>query len=207
MSLFLFILIGNLPGSGHKHQADHVERHATRSGSVIQLHPSEVTFQIPEAWIGSGTSFHLTRRELHKARHDPWLNKVEDAALDFSDCAVQVNIGSTVWLRAYVITQPENAIIKRIQEKAPQALRKTPNYVPVRRFQLEPAKEGPWQHIEMPFVLNFGDYNEDGDISFYVEPMSGRQLVIVVGYIGNHHPRVEDETLEVLKSVVIPAQP
>src|SRR5258708_40040702 len=87
--LFLLVFIGNSSGAEQKPGSDGSERYATRSGSVIQLHPSEVTFKIPDAWIGSGTWFRLTRRELRKAQHDPWLAMLADTGLNFRACADQ----------------------------------------------------------------------------------------------------------------------
>src|SRR5258708_10475513 len=71
--LFLLVFIGNSSVAEQKPGSDCIERYATRSGSVIQLHPSEVTFKMPDAGIGSATWFRLTLRALRKAHHAPWL--------------------------------------------------------------------------------------------------------------------------------------
>lgn len=47
-------------------------RFATRQGPTIQLHPSNIAFQVPESWLEWDSefhnNFHLTHRELRSVR-------------------------------------------------------------------------------------------------------------------------------------------
>jgi hypothetical protein len=172
---------------------------------VIQLHPSEVTLEVPEAWRGPKTWFRLTRQELRKASREGLGVQIADGALNLSDCAAQIQPDNARWLRAYVVDGAEEEILKRIREKGWKAVQKMPNYARGYSggFQTVPAREGPWMHVDFPYTLDFGDYNGNGYASFYLQAVGGRELVIAIGYFAAG-PGPTDERLEVLKSVVIP---
>lgn len=193
------------PGAGHTSNHDKpVERYATRQGNVIQLHPSEVTLEVPEAWRGAKTWFRLTRQELRKASREGWGLQIAEGTLELRDCAAQIQPDNLRWLRAYVVDQSEEEILKRIREKGWRAAEKMPNYVRGHSgFQTVPAKEGPWVHVDIPYTLDFGDYNGQGYTSFYLQVVGGRELVIVIGYFAAG-PGPTDERQNVLKSVVVP---
>lgn len=58
-----------------------VERWAQRQQNTIQIHPSEATFEVPEAWRSGKTSFRLTRNELRNKVGRDWMGtKIADGA-------------------------------------------------------------------------------------------------------------------------------
>jgi hypothetical protein len=208
--LLLIALGGNSSGVGRKSSPHKpTQRYATQVGNTIQLHPAEVTFQLPEAWTEPNALLRPTPRELHKVGVHLWGATIADAALKLRDCAVQVTPDNLMWIRAYIVDAPEEEILRRIREKGRAAAQEIPNYAPKhisRGFQTEAAQEGPWQHIDVPYGVNFGDYNSGGSVSFYLRPASGRELVMVVSYFGTGF-RSTAETQDVLKSVVMPGAP
>src|SRR5579872_1791878 len=182
------------------------ERWAQHQQNTIQVHPSDTTFEVPEAWRSDKTFFWPTRNELHKKVARDWIGiRIADGALQLDDCAAQINPDNLNWMRVYVVNAPEEDVLKRIREKGWKALAKIPNRAGGYSgdFQLDPAKEGPWTHVDIPYVLDFGDYNGDGYVSFYLRTVGARQLVMVFGhfYAGHATP---DERQNVLKSVAIP---
>ena len=186
-----------------------IERYATRQGDVVQVHPSEVTFEVPEAWRSDKTLFLLKPQELRQmARRDLMMGtQIADAALRRRDCAAQIAPDHLRWLRVYVVDSTEGQILRRINEKGWRAAEKIPDYVRGHSaaYQSVPAKEGPWMHVDIPYVLDFGDYGGEGYVSFYLRPAGGRELVIAVGAVWTGDPqRPPDERQNVLKSVVIP---
>lgn len=111
----------------------------------------------------------------------------------------------------------EEEILKRIQEKGLAAAVKTPNYVDydghvtrwvssLAEFKTTPAKEGPWEHVDIPYTLDFGDYDGDGDISFYLRPVANRELVLAVGFFATD-AGPPDERQNLLKSVIVTGSP
>lgn len=81
-------------------------RYATRQDRTIYLHPSDVSFQIPQDWLYWNTefhnNFHLTHRELEKVRFgagewDSEYGDVVNSALPFEFCAAHV--GGEGWGR------------------------------------------------------------------------------------------------------------
>jgi hypothetical protein len=163
---------------------DKDERYATRQGNIIQLHPSEVTFEVPERWRGEKTSFLLTAAERHqKAGRDSWGTRIADAVLSLHDCAAQIDPDHLSWFRAYLVELTGEEILKRIQKKGWAAAEKMPAYAlgHSSEYQTVPAKEGPWMHVDIPYVLDFGDYNGQGYVSFYLRPVGGRTLVMAMG--------------------------
>ena len=117
-----------LSADGHPSSRDNrVERYATRQGNLIQVHPSEVTFQVPATWR-QHSWFFLMVREVRKAARVRGF-EIVDAALNWRDCAAQIETDNLKWLRAYVVDGAEGEILKRIQEKGLAAAAKMPNYV------------------------------------------------------------------------------
>jgi hypothetical protein len=76
-----------------------VGRFASRNGRTIQLHPSDITFQVPQDWFDWDAQFHnnlhLSHRELRSVRvgHGEWdseYGSVVNASLPFEHCAAHV---------------------------------------------------------------------------------------------------------------------
>jgi len=212
-ALLLFACAADVSAVGGKSSAHKpIERYATQSGDTIQLHPTEVTFQLPEAWRVSKVLLRPTGRELRKVNKDDfylWGAPIADAALNLRDCAVQVAPDNLTWVRVYIVDSAEEEILKRIQEKGRAAVYKMPfdaSGHSSRGFQTEAVQEGRWQHVDIPYVVSFGDYNAGGFVSFYLRPVAGRELVLVFSYFGTG-VRSTAEREDVLKSVVIPEVP
>jgi hypothetical protein len=190
---------------------DKVERYATRQGNIIQLHPSEATFEVPEKWRGEKTSFLLTVAERRqKAGRDVWGTQIADAVLSLQDCAAQIAPDNRSWFRAYLMDLSEEEILKRIQKKGWAAAEKMPAYARGHssEYQTVPTKEGPWMHVDIPYVLDFGDYNGEGYVSFYLRPVGGRTLVMSMGAMWSGEMyKQSDERQNLLRSVVIPDSP
>jgi hypothetical protein len=205
-ALFLVTAVGSSSAIAHK--SNTIERYSIRSGNVVRLHPSDASFEIPQPWLGPETRFRLTRTELGKVRKNDNVNfVVADSTLNFRDCATQIELDNgSPWLRAYIVDLPVEEILKQIRGKGPKAVRKIPNFIAghTRGFQIEPKTEGTWQHIDVPFMLDYGDTSEGGAVSFYLAPLGHEQLVIVVGFMGNHHhDQFPVEVQSLLKSVVV----
>jgi hypothetical protein len=110
-------------------------RFATRRGPTIRLHPSDITFQVPESWLKWDSefhnNFHLTHRELRRVRvgHGEWDSEyasVVNASLPFQDCAAHVGGEGWGWwgasfgdlqVRAYVTSLSGNEIMTKIRER------------------------------------------------------------------------------------------
>jgi hypothetical protein len=202
-----------LSADGHPSSRDNsVERYATRQGNLIRVHPSEVTFQVPATWRQHAWFF-LTAREVRKAARVRGF-EIVDAALNWRDCAAQIETLNLRWLRADVVDGAEGEILTRIQEKGRAAATKMPHYVnydghvtrwgaSLYEFKMTPMKEGSWEHVDIPYTLDFGDYYGDGYISFYVRPVAGRELVLAVGFFATD-AGPPDERQDLLKSVIVP---
>lgn len=200
------VLPGLTAEKAEKKREIQVERWATRQGNVIQVHPSEVTFEVPEAWRSDKTSFRLTpegRRQ--KVWTDVMGMQIADGALSLQDCAAQIDPSHLTWLRVYVVDSTEEQILKQINEKGWRATKKFPYVGGYSGYQTVPAKEGPWMHVDIPYTRDFGDYNGTGYVSFYLRPAGERALVIAMGafWTGEVY-KPTDERQNVLKSVVIP---
>ena len=183
-----------------------IERSATREGNVIYLHPGDVTFEVPEGWRGPNIGFRLTRQDLHnKAAGALWGAQIADGALKMEDCAAQIELHNLNWMRAYLVDLSEEEMLKRIRERGWKAASKIPNYVRGHSsgFQTVPAKEDPWTHVDIPYVLDFGDYSGGGDVSFYLRAAGTRELVVVFGHFAAGAITPPDERQTVLKSVVV----
>jgi hypothetical protein len=200
---------GGAKGSTAKARGEKkVERWAESQQNAIQVHPSEVTFEVPEAWRSGKTFFRLTRNELQKKVGRDWIGtQIADGVLKLEDCAAQITPDKLNWLRVYVVDATEEQVLKRIQEKGWKAAGTIPNYIRgySSGFQTVPAKESPWTHADIPYELDFGDYNGGGYVSFYLRPAGGKQLVMVFGHFAAGALTPPDERENILKSVVVPA--
>lgn len=204
--LSLLLLTTSL-ATGQQPNQKETERWAQHQQNTVQVHPTEATFEVPETWQSGQTLFWLTRTELHKKSSRGWTGTlIADRVLKSDDCAVQINPDHFNWLRVYVVDATEADILTRIQQKGWKAARRIYNYAPgfSSSFQTTPAKEGPWTHVDIPYGLDFGDYNGDGYVSFYLQTAGGRELVIVFGHFEAGHP-TPDERQNVLKSIVVPS--
>ncbi len=207
------VIFGSVGHAGRRGKT--VERYATREGNVIQLHPSEAVFQVPSSWR-EGARFLLTSREVSRTRKVLG-TEIADGALYWRDCAVQVAPDNLRWLRVYVVDGYEEEILKRIQKKGLAATSKIPNYMPydghvtnwgasLYEFRRVPTREGPWEHVDIPYSQDFGDYYGDGYVSFYLRPVDGRELVIAVGY-STSGTGPTDERQNILRSVALSNSP
>jgi len=192
-------------------------RYATRQERTIYLHPSEVSFQIPQDWLYWDSEFHnnlhLTHRELEKVRFgagewDTEYGDVVNSALPFEYCAVHV--GGEGWgrdgvsfgdlqLRAYVTDLSSAEILRRLSGPAFATAKKlsTGNFYGPGQVQTDIGEEGPWRRAVIRYSLFYGDYGGIANVEFYLRPVSKYQLVMV--FMGN----VEKEKRQVLDSVTI----
>jgi len=191
-------------------------RYATRHDRTIYLHPSDVSFQIPQDWLYWNSEFHnnvhLTHRELAKVRFgagewDSEYGDIVNSALPFEYCAAHV--GGEGWgregvsfgdlqVRAYITDLSSAEILKRISGPAfgtakhvsSQTLKDPP-------VQVSSGQEGEWQRAVLQYNLFYGDYGGRANIEFYIKQVGQYELVMV--FMGN----VEKEKRQVLDSVTI----
>lgn len=200
--------------AGRKH---HEERYSTLHGQTIQLHPSEVTMQVPDLWAagyktGGRPNMYLTRDELRHAGVTTFLSVIAEDVLNSKDCAFEAeNLSPIFWLGVYIVDQPTDAVIRRIYEKG----RKAPaRYTQGSTAMVFPVKkEGTWEHVRILVNWWFGDYGMSQAVDFYVEPLPNEQtMVFVTSFNGTGELRLgwEDDP-EVMKlrnrlleSVVVP---
>jgi|GEM_PF-2662801 len=192
-------------------------RYATRQNRTIYLHPSGVSFQIPQDWLDWNAEFynnlHLTHRELEGVRFgagewDSEYGEVVNSALPFEHCAAHV--GGEGWgregvsfgdlqLRTYVTDLSSAEILKRISGPASATAKRVSSQIvhdPVVR--VSSGQEGQWQRAIIQYDLFYGDYGGRANIEFYLKPVGQYQLVLV--FMGN----VEKEKRQVLDSLTVP---
>ncbi len=110
-------------------------RFAIRQGRTIKLHPSNITFQVPQSWVEWDSqfhnNFHLTHRELRSVRigHGEWDSEyasVVNASLPFEECAAHVGGEGWGWqgvsfgdlqVRAYVTSLSEDEVLERVKSQ------------------------------------------------------------------------------------------
>lgn len=195
-----------------------VGRYATRENPTIHLHPSDVSFRVPQEWLDWNAefhnNFHLTHQELQKVRFgagewDYEYGEVVNSALPFEYCAAHV--GGEGWgregvsfgdlqMRAYVTDLPSEEIFRRISGPALATAKRVTSgdfYGPG-KVQTEVSKIGPWQRAVIRYSLFYGDYGGIANIEFYVRPVSKYQLVMV--FMGAK----EAEKQSILTSVSVP---
>ena len=190
-------------------------RYATRQERTIYLHPSDVSFQIPQDWLYWNSEFHnnlhLTHRELAKVHFgsgewDSEYGEVANSALPFEYCAAHV--GGEGWgregvsfadlqLRVYFTDLSSEEILRRISGPAVATAKKlsTGNFYGPGQVQTEVGEEGPWRRAVIRYSLFYGDYGGIANVEFYLRQVSKYQLVMV--FMGN----VEKEKRQVLDSV------
>jgi hypothetical protein len=190
-------------------------RYATRDGQKITLHPSGVSFRVPQQWMEWNeqfhNNFHLTRDELAQVRDgdgewDKEYGNVVNAALPFADCAAHVGgegwgrEGSSfgdVQMRAYTSDLSDREILTRIHRQALDAARREERTSP--RFsglaELRPdadvtdGTERHWRKSVIRYPLWYGDYGGTARIRFYVTPIEKETLVLV--FMGGEDKEVD----------------
>jgi hypothetical protein len=192
-------------------------RYSTRDGRTIHLHPSDVSFQVPQEWLNWNiefhNNFHLSHRELASVHvgggeWDSEYGDVVNSALPFEYCAAHV--GGEGWgrdgvsfgdlqLRAYVTDLSPDEILRRISGQAFATAAKLSSGFFGGRKQLRTdiGEEGPWRRAVIQYSLDYGDYGGFASVEFYLRPAAKYQLVMV--FMGN----VESEKRQILDSVNI----
>jgi hypothetical protein len=189
-------------------------RYATRENRTINLHPSDVSFQIPQDWLDWNAEFrnnlHLSHRELERVRFavgewDSEYSDVVNSALPFEDCAAHV--GGEGWgregvsfgdlqVRAYVTDLSSAEILKRISGPAFATAKKVSSQVmrePAAQVSL--MQEGQWQKAVVQYNLFYGDYGGRANVEFYAKRVGRYELVMV--FMGN----VAKEKQQILDSL------
>jgi hypothetical protein len=188
---------------------------ATREGQKITLHPSGVSFRIPQQWLEWFGRFHnnlhLTREQLERVHSgdgewDPEYGNVVNAALPFTDCAAHV--GGEGWgregssfgdlqLRAYVTNLSGREILAKIHGEALDAARRAARPFPtlpglaelVPDINVRNGKEGEWRKYVIQYPLWYRDYGSVARVRFYVTPIEKGTLVLV--FMGGQDEEVE----------------
>jgi hypothetical protein len=197
------------------------QRYATRNGQNVILHPSGVTFRVPQQWLEWHDKFHnnlhLTREQLDKVEDgggewDTEYGQVVNAALPFADCAAHV--GGEGWglegvsfgdvqLRAYVTELNPQEIFTRIHGAALNVARRVSRFAPTvlqnlaTDVSVTDGEEGPWRKAVIQYPLWYGDYGGVARIRFYVASIKGGTLALV--FMGGE----DQEVQSVLHSVSI----
>jgi len=139
-------------------------RYATRQGRTIQLHPSNITFQVPQSWLEWDSefhnNFHLTHRQLRSVRvgHGEWDSEyasVVNASLPFEDCAAHVGGEGWGWqgvsfgdlqVRTYVTSLSEVEVLARIKsqgfETAQRVAQRIREQEGLRSYRLQLSNDG-----------------------------------------------------------------
>jgi hypothetical protein len=191
--------------------AKEAQRFSTRKNATIYLHPSNVSFQIPEDWLTWDSQFHnnihLTPEELQKVhlgegQWDYEYGEVVNSVLPFEHCAAHV--GGEGWgnegvsfgdlqMRVYVTNLSSKEVLKRISGPALATAKRLS-----RQVQSSVGSEGPWQKATIQYSLFYEDYGGIASVEFYLRPISHYQLVFV--FMGSK----EDEKQSILRSVTFP---
>lgn len=197
-------------------------RYATRQGRTIQLHPSNITFQVPQSWLEWDSefhnNFHLTHRQLRSVRvgHGEWDSEyasVVNASLPFEDCAAHVGGEGWGWqgvsfgdlqVRAYVTSLSENEVLARVKSRgfgtAQSIADRQSGFGAGHQATFSASTEERWQHAKISYPLWYGDYGGTAPIDFYVRDTGHYRLVVVLMGWG-----AEGEATSIVSSVVIPA--
>ena len=201
----------------------HAERFSIRQGRTIQLHPSGITFQVPQGWLEWNSRFHdnlhLSREELEKVptgtgEWDSEYSLVVNAALPFEDCAAHV--GGEGWglksgsygdlqMRAYVTDLSVSELLERIQgpgfNKA-EKIGRAEGQKLGSEAHISVSREKDWQRATVSYPLWYYDYGGTAVIDFYVREAPPYRLVLVfMGGAGR-----PDEKPLILDSVVLPRE-
>lgn len=196
-------------------------RYATRQDRTIQLHPSNITFQVPQSWLEWDSefhnNFHLTHRQLRSVRvgHGEWdseYGSVVNASVPFEDCAAHVGGEGWGWqgvsfgdlqVRAYVTSLSGNEVLGRVKSqgfKTAQSIAERQSGFGVGQATFSASIEQQWQHAKISYPLWYGDYGGTATIDFYLKDASRYRLVIVLMGWG-----AEGEASSILNSVTIPS--
>jgi hypothetical protein len=197
-------------------------RFATREGRTIQLHPSDVTFQIPQDWLEWDEQFHnnlhLSHRDLRRVRvgHGEWdseYGSVVNAGLPFEDCAAHVGGEGWGWegvsfgdlqVRAYVTSLSEDNVLARLRTHSfsvAQGIAEREGGFSGGKALLSTSIEQGWEHVTITYPLWYGDYGGTAPVDFYVKGAGRYRLVLVFMGWG-----AENEKTSVLSSVNMPTQ-
>jgi hypothetical protein len=177
-------------------------RYATRQGRTIQLHPSNITFQVPQSWLEWDSefhnNFHLTHRQLRSVRvgHGEWdseYTSVVNASLPFKDCAAHVGGEGWGWqgvsfgdlqVRAYVTSLSENEVLERVKSQsfgtAQSIAEHQSGFGMGHQASFAASTEQGWQHAKISYPLWYGDYGGTAPIDFYMRDTGHYRLVIVL---------------------------
>ena len=197
-------------------------RFATLQGRTIKLHPSNITFRVPQSWVEWDSefhnNFHLTHRELRSVRighgeSDSEYASVVNASLPFEECAAHVGGEGWGWqgvsfgdlqARAYVTSLSGDEVLARVKSQGfgvARSIAERPTGFDARHEALFSAStEQQWQHAKISYPLWYGDYGGTAPIDFYVRDAGHYRLVIVLMGWG-----AEGEAASILSSVAIPA--
>jgi len=198
-------------------------RFATPQGRTIRLHPSNITFQVPQSWEEWDSefhnNFHLTHRELRSVRigHGEWDSEyasVVNASLPFEECAAHVGGEGWGWqgvsfgdlqVRAYVTGLSGDEVLARIKEQgfgvAQSIAERQTGFGAGREASFSTSTEQTWQHAKISYPLWYGDYGGTAPIDFYLRDAGHYRLVIVLMGWG-----AQGEAASILSSVAIPTE-
>jgi hypothetical protein len=196
-------------------------RFATRSGRTIQLHPSDIIFQVPQDWLEWDAqvhnNFHLNHRELRSVRigHGEWdseYGSVVNASLPFDDCAAHVGGEGWGWqsvsfgdlqVRAYVTSLSADDVLLRVKTQGFRAAQDIAwgqdGFAAGGKAIFSDSTEKGWQHATISYPLWYGDYGGTAPIDFYIRNAGRYRLVLVFMGWGR-----ENEQASILGSVMIP---
>lgn len=197
-------------------------RFATRSGQTIQLHPSGITFQVPQDWLEWDAqfhnNFHLSHRELRSVRigHGEWdseYGSVVNASLPFEHCAAHVGGEGWGWqgvsfgdlqVRAYVTSLSAEDVLLRVKMQGFRAAENIAEgqdgFAAGGKALFSASTEQGWQQATIAYPLWYGDYGGTAPIDFYVRNAGRYRLGLVFMGRGG-----ENEKASILNSVKIPA--
>jgi hypothetical protein len=174
-------------------------RFATRNGRTIQLHPSGITFQVPQDWLEWDTqfhnNFHLSHRELRSVRiaHGEWdseYSSVVNASLPFEHCAAHVGDdgwGGARWIicsfagtsLCHSLSADDVLLMVKTQSfGVAQSIAAEQGY-PAELTRFSTSTEQGWQKATITYPLWYGDYGGTASIDFYVKNVGHYRLVLV----------------------------
>jgi hypothetical protein len=196
-------------------------RFATRRGRTIQLHPSDIIFQVPQDWLDWDAQFHnnlhLSHRELRSVRtgHGEWdseYGSVVNASLPFEHCAAHVGGEGWGWqgasfgdlqVRAYITSLSRDDVLLRVKTQslkvAQSIAERQGGFAAGGRALFSTSTQQEWQHATITYPLWYGDYGGTAPIDFYVRDVGRYRLVLVFMGRGG-----ENEKDSILNSVTIP---
>jgi hypothetical protein len=214
----------SLNGCRHSSQPTAVEPYSTRDGPIVTLHPSGISFRVPQQWLEWNdqfhNNFHLSRDELQKVKNasgewDTEYADVVNSALAFEDCAAHVGgegwgkEGSSVadvQMRAYVTALREGEVLSRIHGPALSTAHQVAYISPSSKLlgelapsvEMKEQTESSWKEIVLQHPLWFGDYGGTARIRFYITSIRRNTLVLV--FMGGDDPEIE----KIFHSVSVP---